>query len=234
MNKLNFFTIIFISNAFVSNVFANQNNSWNDIDQDSIQISKPIKYIDSYNKYSMINPKLKVKLVDYGNIEKNKKNIQYTLKKYGVEVFNNSSIYRVFKSTAASKSDVDFNLLYSDRDVLAFRIRKKSIIDYVESPHKNNSVETYVYDIKSNSYVLIDVLNSDSNTVEGKTDLLQGDQFTFNIKTGNYTYLANIKYAEKNKIGIFKVNLNKKLKCLSSTLDCENIGLQSAELISKN
>ncbi|WP_313036279.1 hypothetical protein [Acinetobacter sp.] len=234
MKKINFFAIIFISNAFVFNVFAKSNNSWNDIDQDSIQVSKPIEYIDSYNKYSMINAKLKVKLVDYGNIEKNKKNIRYTLKNYGVEVFNNLSVYRVFKSTAALKSEVDFNLLYSDRDIFAFRIRKNSTIDYVEFPYKNYSVETYVYDIKSNNYVLIDVLNSDSNTVEGKTDLLQGDQFTFNTKTGNYTYLANIKYAGKNKIGIFKVNLNKKLKCLSSTLGCGNIGFQTAELISKN
>lgn len=231
MKKLNFFGIIFISNAFVFSVFAKSNNSWNDIDQDSIQVSKPIEYIDSYNKYSMINPKLKVKLVDYGNIEKN---IQYTLKKYGVEVFNNSSIYSVFKSTTALKSDINFNLLYSDKDVFAFRMRKNSTIDYVKYPYKNYSVETYVYDIKSNMYVVIDVLNSDSNTVESKTDLLQGDQFTFNTRTGSYTYLANIKYAERNKIGIFKVNLNKKLKCLSSTLGCENIGLQTAELISKN
>lgn len=81
MKKLIFFAIIFISNAFVVNVFAKSNNSWNDIEQDSIQVNKPIEYIDIYNKYSMINSKLKVKLVDYGNVEKNKKNIKYTLKK---------------------------------------------------------------------------------------------------------------------------------------------------------
>lgn len=234
MKKLIFFAIIFISNAFVVNVFAKSNNSWNDIEQESIQVNKPIEYIDIYNKYSMINSKLKVKLVDYGNVEKNKKNIKYTLKNYGVEVLNNSGIYRVFRSTVSLKSDVDFHLLYNDKDVFAFRVRKNSIIDYVESPYRNNSVETYIYDIKNNNYVLIDVLNSDSNTIDGKINLLQEDQFTFNTKTSNYVYLANIKYAEKNKIGTFKVNLNKKLKCLSSTLGCENIGIQTAELISKN
>ncbi|MGE8560540.1 MAG: hypothetical protein ACN6NJ_06295, partial [Acinetobacter sp.] len=194
MKKLIFFAIIFISNAFIFNVFAKSNNSWNDIEQDSIQVSKPIEYIDIYNKYSMISSKLKVKLVDYGNVEKNKKNIKYTLKNYGVEVLNNSSIYRIFRSTASLKSDVDFHLLYNDKDIFAFRVRKNSIIDYVESPYRNNSVETYIYDIKNNNYVLIDVLNSDSNTIDGEIDLLQGDQFTFNTKTSNYVYLANIKY----------------------------------------
>lgn len=63
-----------------SNTFANV-DEWNDYLQDSTQINSPIEYIDSYNKYTVINPNLKIKLGDFGNINKTKKEIKYSLKK---------------------------------------------------------------------------------------------------------------------------------------------------------
>ena len=62
-----------------SNTFANI-DEWNDYLQDSIQINSPIEYIDSYNKYTVINPNLKIKLVDFSNINKTKKEVKYSLK----------------------------------------------------------------------------------------------------------------------------------------------------------
>ncbi len=68
-----------------------KNSEWNDYLQDSTQINSPIEYIDSYNKYTVLNPNLKIKLVDFGNINKIK-NIKYSLKKYGVQILNRKSI----------------------------------------------------------------------------------------------------------------------------------------------
>lgn len=62
-----------------SNTFANV-DEWNDYLQDSTQINSPIEYIDSYNKYTVINPNLKIKLVDFSNINKTKKEVKYSLK----------------------------------------------------------------------------------------------------------------------------------------------------------
>lgn len=62
-----------------SNTFANV-DKWDDYLQDSAQINSPVEYIDTYNKYTAINPNLKIKLVDFGNINKTKKEIKYSLK----------------------------------------------------------------------------------------------------------------------------------------------------------
>lgn len=74
--KIFCFLLLFVLS---SNTFANV-DKWNDYLQDSTQINSPIEYIDSYNKYTVINPNLKIKLVDFGNINKTKKEIKYSLK----------------------------------------------------------------------------------------------------------------------------------------------------------
>lgn len=57
-----------------SNTFANV-DKWNDYLQDFTQINSPIEYIDIYNKYTVINPNLKIKLTDFGDVEKTKKRL---------------------------------------------------------------------------------------------------------------------------------------------------------------
>lgn len=52
-----------------------KNDSWSDISQDSIQIKSPVDFIDSYGRYTVIGVNKKIKLVDFGDIEKNKKRI---------------------------------------------------------------------------------------------------------------------------------------------------------------
>ena len=74
--KIFCFLLLFVLS---SNTFANV-DKWSDYLQDSTQINSPIEYIDSYNKYTVINPNLKIKLVDFGNINKTKKDIKYSLK----------------------------------------------------------------------------------------------------------------------------------------------------------
>lgn len=73
-------------------------------------------------------------------------------------------------------------------------------------------------------------MNSESELDGKQLNLLSGDQFTFNSKKGIYTYLANIKYASNDRVGIFKVDLSNSLKCISATLGCENVGLDLAEI----
>ncbi|WP_338560420.1 hypothetical protein [Acinetobacter sp. KS-LM10] len=210
--------------------FSKSINSWNDTNQDSIQINAPVEFIDTFNNYSVISKNIKIKLTDFGDIENNKAGKKYTLKKYGVQILNNDKIYNLFKTTTSLKSNVDFNLLYHDKNIIALRVRDNSTIDYVKKPFRSFTVNTYVYNINSNKFSAFSVLNSESELDGKQLNLLSGDQFTFNSKKGIYTYLANIKYASNDRVGIFKVDLSNSLKCISATLGCENVGLDLAEI----
>ncbi|NIE96396.1 hypothetical protein F3J02_07870 [Acinetobacter sp. Tr-809] len=229
MNKL-FCLKVVVTCCFYLNVcHAKENSSWSDYLQDSIQVKSPVEYIDVYNKYSVINPNLKIKLTDFGNIDKTKKNINYTLKKYGVQVLNGKDVYNVLRTTVSLQSNVDFSLLYHDKDILAFRVREVSTINYVKIPFKRNQVTTFLYNIRNNSFIEIPVILSDSEDKNEQTDLLMGDQVTYDAKKGQYTYLANVKTYQDGKISPFKVVLNSSLKCISSTLGCETTGVLAAE-----
>lgn len=230
MKNFKYSCVFIVFLLIVSNGYAKGNNIWNDVTQDSIQINSPVEFIDNYGKYTVISSKVKIKLSDFGNIDKNKNGIKYTLKNYGVQVLNGDKVYNVFKTTVPVKSNVDFNLLYHDTNIVAFRVRENSTIDYVKKPFKNFIVNAYVYNLKTNKFSTLPVLNSESELEESKLDLLQGDQIIFNAKKGIYTYLANIKYAKNGKLGVFEVNLNKSLKCISASQGCENVGLSSAEI----
>lgn len=164
-----------------SNTFANVDNL-NDYLQDSTQINSPIEYIDTYNKYTVINTNLKIKLVDFGDIQKTKKEIKYTLKKYGVQILNKKEVYNVFESKVPLKSNVDFTLLYNDKNIVAFRIRENSNIDYVKEPYKNFTANAYFYNLINNKFIEVPVLNSDSEDKSKATDILQGDQLTYDSK----------------------------------------------------
>lgn len=210
-----------------SNTFANV-DEWNDYLQDSTQINSPIEYIDSYNKYTVINPNLKIKLVDFSNINKTKKEIKYSLKKYGVQILNRKEVYNIFESKVPLKSNVDFTLLYNDKNIIVFRIRENSNIDYVKEPYKNFTANAYFYNVVNNKFIELPVLNSNSKDQSKSTDILQGDQLTYDSKKGQYIYLANIKSYKKGKIQSVKTVFNSNLKCISSTLGCERIGALSA------
>jgi hypothetical protein len=82
--------IVFL--LFHLTVVIKENSSWSDYLQDSIQVKSPVEYMDVYNNYAVVNPNLKIKLTNFGNIDKTKKNINYTLKKYGVQVLNGKDI----------------------------------------------------------------------------------------------------------------------------------------------
>ncbi|MFV5364907.1 hypothetical protein [Acinetobacter oleivorans] len=206
-----------------SNTFANVDN-FNDYLQDSTQINSPIEYIDTYNKYTVINPNLKIKLTDFGDIEKTKKEIKYSLKKYGVQILNKREVYNVFESKVPLKSNVDFALLYNDKNIVAFRTRESSNIDYVKEPYKNFTVNAYFYNFINNKFIELPVLNSDSEDKSKATDILQGDELTYDSKKGQYIYLANIIFYKTGKIQSVKTIFNSNLKCISSTLGCETIG----------
>jgi len=227
--------ILIIGIIFISkNSYSKKNDIWNDISQDAIQVKVPVEFIDNYGRYAVVGFNKKVKLVDFGNVEKNKKGYNYTLKNYGVQILNGSNVYNVFKTTTTLNSNVDFNLLYHDKNIVAFRIRDNSIVDYIKNPFKSFLVNTYVYNFNSNKFSTIPVLNSESDLDGKKMDLLQGDQLIFDSKKGIYTYLANIKYAKSGKIEIYKVELNNSLKCISASQGCENIGVLSAEIENVN
>lgn len=229
MKFMNTFAMIIACGFSFNACYAKENSSWSDYLQDSTQVKSPVEYIDTYNKYSVISPNLKIKLTDFGNVDKTKKNINYTLKKYGVQFFNGKDVYNVFETTAPLKSNVDFTLLYHDKDIVAFRMKEISTVDYVRVPFKKFQVTTYLYNIKNNNFTEIPVILSNSDDGNEKTDLLMGDQVTYDAKKGHYTYLANVKTYKDGKTSPFKITLNVNLKCISSTLGCETTGVLVAE-----
>ncbi|MGN5764509.1 hypothetical protein ACNQO6_09150 [Acinetobacter calcoaceticus] len=224
------YKLCFLSMVIASSIcYAEESSSWNDYLQDSAQVKSPVEYIGAYNKYSAIRPDLKIMLRDFGDINKTKKDIKYTLKKYGIQVLNGKDVYDVLRTAVPLQSHVDLALLYHDKDILAFRTRELSTVNYVKVPFKRNSVSVFLYNIKNNNFTEIPVILSNSDEGNEKTDLLMGDQVTYDAKKGQYTYLANIKTYKDGKISPFKITVNVNLKCISSTLGCETTGVLAAE-----
>lgn len=126
------------------------------------------------------------------------------------------------------QSNVDLALLYHDKAILAFRMRELSTVNYVKIPFKRNRVSAFLYNIKNNNFTEIPVILSDSEDGDEKTDLLMGDQVTYDAKKGQYTYLANVKTYTDGKVSPFKAVFNINLKCISLTLGCETIGVLKA------
>ena len=63
--------ILILGFGFIyTNTYAKNNDIWNDVSQDSIQVDSPIEFINSYGGYTVIGVNKKIKLVDFGNIEK--------------------------------------------------------------------------------------------------------------------------------------------------------------------
>jgi len=229
MNKLFFLNFMVVCSVSFNVCNAKENSLWDDYLQDATQVNSPVEYIGTYNKYSAISPDLKIMLRDFGEINKTKKDINYTLKKYGIQVLNGKDVYNVLRTAVPLKSNVDLALLYHDKDILAFRMRELSTVNYVKVPFKRNRVSAFLYNIKNNNFTEIPVILSDSEDGDEKTDLLMGDQVTYDAKKGQYTYLANVKTYKDGKTSPFKITLNVNLKCISSTLGCENTGVLVAE-----
>ncbi|WP_288419205.1 hypothetical protein [uncultured Acinetobacter sp.] len=229
MKFMNTFAMIIACGVSLNVCYAKENSLWNDYLQDATQINSPVEYIGTYNRYSAIKPNLKIMLRDFGDINKTKKNVTYTLKKYGIQVLNGKDVYNVLRTAAPLQSNIDLTLLYHDKDILAFRTRELSTVNYVKVPFKRNRVSAFLYNIKNNNFIEIPVILSDSQDSDHKTDLLMGDQVIHDDKKGGYTYLANIKTYENGKTSPFKVTFNANLKCISSTLGCETIGVLEAQ-----
>ena len=229
MKVIKLFFIIIISNVFLNTSYAQQDYLWDDLMQDSIQIKEPIRYIGTYNKYSVINPNVKIMLVDFGNRDNEKNGIRYTLKKYGVQILNKNKVYNVLKTAVSLNSDVDFALLYYDENIVAFRVKEISIVDYVRIPFRRVYVSVVLYNLKHNNFIQIPVILSDSEDETQQTDLLFGDQVFYNEKKNTYHYYADIKYYRRGKIIPFKTTLSHDLECISSTLGCDMMGVSPAE-----
>lgn len=130
-------------------------------------------------------------------------------------------------------TDINMYLLYNDNNISAFRLRKRYNIDYVKNPFEKSEVNTFIYDIKTNNIVSITVIDSIGDGINGRVDLIQGDQLTYDSKNKRYIYLADIKKID-DRISKFKVVIDSKFKCISATNGCENIGIGPAEFVGAN
>ncbi len=48
-------------------------------------------------------------------------------------------------------------LLYNDKNIVAFRIRENSNIDYVKEPYKNFTANAYFYNLINNKFIEVPV-----------------------------------------------------------------------------
>ncbi|SPL72538.1 hypothetical protein KPC_3716 [Acinetobacter stercoris] len=142
-------------------------------------------------------------------------------------------IYNLYTDVVPVKSSVNMHLLYNDKSVSAFRLRKSYKIDYIKDTFSKSEVNTFIYDMKSNKVVLINVIDSFGDKGDEKVDLLQGDQLIYNDKGKKYIYLADIRKKD-NKISKIEVVIDSKFKCISATFGCDNISIAPAEFIGKN
>lgn len=74
MKKLNIRKLLIYTFVFtIPMCFSKDIESWGDLgnlEKDSIQVSEPVEFIDEYNGYTVINQNKKIKLTDFGSIEK--------------------------------------------------------------------------------------------------------------------------------------------------------------------
>ncbi|MCH4243051.1 hypothetical protein [Acinetobacter gerneri] len=216
----------------MSNCFA-LSEDWNDIVLDSIQNKKPIEYVDEYNKYIVINSKLKIKLKDFGNVSKIRNDIKYVQKKIGVQILNSNKIYNVYNDILPVNADVNMHLLYDGSIVTGVRIRKNYEINYVKSPYRVSEADAVLYSVKENKVATIKIINSTADSEGGGLDYIRGDQITYDNKNKRYTYYAEILKSD-HKISKFKVVLDSSFKCVSATLGCGNVGISYGELVGVN
>lgn len=73
MKSIKLLAMIIVYSVFFNICNAKENALWDDYLQDATQVNSPVEYIGAYNKYSAINPNLKVMLRDFGDISKTKK-----------------------------------------------------------------------------------------------------------------------------------------------------------------
>lgn len=197
-----------------------------DFRQDATQVQEPVLYIDQYGKYSKISNTMKITLVDYGNKNKSYSGGSYVLKKYGVEVESGKRMFDVYQSTIPEKSNVDLKILYNDKNLVAWRIREFSTVDYVKRPYKNFTTNFFIFNKSINSVMEIPVINSSSDNVNSDFEkILAGDEFKFDNNTKKYIYKANIKN-KNDKIENFDVVLNSSLKCISASIGCSSFGFK--------
>ena len=221
ISKLSVVMLGFVALSCESKTLNSQN-----FKQDATQIQEPVLYIDQYGKYSKISNTMKITLVDYGNKSKSYSGGSYILKKYGVEVQAGNRVFDVYQSTIPEKSNVDLKILYNDKNLVAWRIREFSTIDYVKRPYKNFSTNFFIFNKSVNSVMEVPVVNSPSDNLNSNFEkILAGDEFIFDNNTKKYIYRANIKN-KNDKIEDFDVVLNSSLKCVSASVGCGSLGFK--------
>lgn len=214
---------LIVISTFLSLSCHSNNIDWSNYQQSSIQINEPVLFLDQFGSFSQLSKNLKLGLVDYGNKNKKYSGGDYILKSYGVDVFANQKKYNLFQSTVPLKSNIDLKILYQDKNIVAFRIREFSEVDYVKRPYKKFSSNIFIYNKLSDLVIEIPVVDSSSKNLESDyLSILAGDNFSYNSKQREYLYEANIR-GLSGKISNYKLMLDLELKCLFYTLGCENM-----------
>lgn len=218
-----FKSLVIISISLLALSTSAKNIDWNDYQQSAIQINEPILFLDQFGKFSQLNKGLKLGLVDYGNKSKKYSSGNYELKSYGVEALNNKKEYILYQSTVPIKSTVDLQVLYQDKNIVAFRIREFSELDYIRKPYKKHISNLFIYNKISNLVAEAAIINSSSPNLESDyRNILVGDNFSYIKNEKKYLYDASVRDSNGG-IQNYKLILNLELKCLFSTFDCENI-----------
>lgn len=211
-------------------------NEWDNLDQDAIQIQEPITYLNEYNEYSVLSPKFKIKLTDFGDLKIIHNKANYTLKEYGVQVLNNNKIYTLFKTTEGIDSKVNLNIIYYDKNIVVFTVSSQSRLAYLPRPEKTSASDLYLYSINNNNFSKLIIFNSSDYINGNNLEYLAGDQITENKSKSYYIYNANILSDKTKKTKKMKVIFDRKLNCISpnNICDSEIFGRFKAEFVGVN
>ncbi|MBF7691529.1 hypothetical protein [Acinetobacter pollinis] len=208
---------------------------WDDIMIESVQLKKPIDYLsnDKLNYYSYYSDDLKVKIVDYGILNRSTGKEKYQLQEYGVEILNKNKIYQLFKTRGSYNNQfwVRINNIWLNEEAgyLALTVRTNDYVNYGSLPERTNDVTTYIYNLKNNKFMRLNSISVSSN-VDSKGDAIKpldctvGVKLSYNEKTKLFTYTDLIQKGCDGPINaqtiknmpVYKVTFDRNFKCIST------------------
>ncbi|WEV49015.1 hypothetical protein OZX61_00555 [Acinetobacter sp. ESL0695] len=227
--------LVLLCGGLFANLSYADDPEWDNFMIDDIQLKNPVDFLSNhrFNFYSRYSENLKVKIVDYGVLNRSSGGYNYQLQEYGVEILNKNKIYQLFKTTAPYNDQlwvrIDNIWLNEEKGYIALTVRTNDYINYGSVPQRNNDVTTYVYNLKTNKMISLNSISVSSN-VDSKGDAIKpldctvGAKLSYNEKTKLFTYTDRIQKGcdgpinaqTIKKMPVYRVTFDRNLECVST------------------
>lgn len=213
---------------------------WDDVRVDNEQLKNPVDYLsnddlnDYENYYSRYSNNLKVRIADYGLTNESTGREDYKLQKYGVEILNKNKVYRFFKMSGTYNQElwlrVDNIWLDEEMGYIALTVLTNEDAYYRSLPIKKNDFTTYVYNLKTNKFIRLNLISesspvdADGITTRRPMHCSAGARLSYSEKTKLFTYIDHIQKdcdvptneQTIKKMLIYKVTFDRNLECVST------------------